>query len=331
MGMKDKIIPENPIDLVPLTDPLDDLCGKLIDEISVIKKTPLTGALSPAGRQRFQRNCQVIGMVQKSLTARNLAILQVYEEEQWKEEFPTVIEFAKAIADMSKQQLFKVLDQARVHYVFANSGLLGIRPTGRCREELVKVDEDHWIPAWEFTLDMCKDDGVSQSLARDALRDYCRDHGIYFGRRLPNGTSLRLPPPNNSAEADEEPQDDWKTKLTPDMKKAIRCAVGAEVVESIETSFANKSAENVILDSILSLEPSKFGPEDAVPWKELLRLIHHHEPEIYQTLILLALEHCTEVIGNAVMVRCHKNLEGNANRRSKRSRKRTNNQKTSSD
>lgn len=313
MEMKDNILSENPIELVPLLhesvlapDPLDGLSAKLVKEISAIKKTSRTGRLSPAGKQRYRRNCEIIRMVQKGLTPRNLAILQVYEEEQWKEEFPTVADFAKAFADLSKSQLFKVLDEGRIYYVFADAGLLAILPTGRCREELVKVEMAHWIPAWKFALESC------------------RDHKIPFGRRCPNATSFQLPsPPDNGTEAMDEPPEDWKTRLTPEMKKFIRGVVSFNVVERVESSFATKAAENVILDSILSLEPSKLGPEDALPWKELFQLIHRHEPEVYQTLILLALERCKDVIGKAVLARCRKNEEGKALYRRNRGKKTT--------
>ncbi len=323
--MKEDIQPESAIESIPLLndaliapDPLEDLSAKLVKEISAIKKVCRTGLLPPEGKQRYRRNCEIIRMVEKGLTTRNLALLQVYEEEQWKEEFPTITDFAKAFADLSKPQLFKVLDEARVYYVFAAEGLLAVRPNGRCREELVKVDIDHWIAAWQFARDACRDEGISAGLVRDALRDYCRDHQIPFGRRQPNGTSLRLTAPSKQGEQPEEPDGGWTAKLTPELKSVIRRVVSPEVLDRIETSFATKATENVILDSLLALQPSKLASEDARPWKELFETILREEPEVYRTLILLALEMCRNVLDGIVLARCRKNLEAKALHRRKK-------------
>lgn len=325
MDMEEHNPPDNAIERILMlqdalmpNDPLDHLSEKLVKEISAIKEMPLPGVLSPAGRQRYRRNCEIIRMVEKGLTARNLAILQVYEEEQWRAEFPTIADFAKAYADLSKSQLFKVLDHARIHYIFAREGMLAIRPNGRCREELVKVDISHWIAAWQFALEACRDEGISQGLVRDALRDYCRDHRIPFGRRQPNGTSLRLTAPCRQEEAAEETGGDWKTRLTPGMKSIIRRVVSPKVVDRIETSFAIKAAENVILDSLLALQPSKFGREDALPWKELFQTIQREEAEVYRTLVLLALERCRDVLDEIILARCRKNVEAKAFHRRKK-------------
>lgn len=324
-SMQEHNPPDNAIERIPqlldavmATDPLDDLSEKLVQEISAIKMMPQTGLLSPAGRQRYRRNCEIIRMVEKGLTARNLAILQVYEEEQWREEFPTVAEFARTYAGLSKPQLFKVIDEARVHYVFAAAGLRAVRPSGRCREELVKVAASHWIAAWQFALDACRDDGLSASLVRDALRDYCRDHRIPFGRRQPNATSFQLTASRHQEEAGEEQDGDWKTKLTPGMKTVIRRVVSPEVVDRIEASFATKAAENVILDSLLALRPSKLDTEDALPWKELFQTIQREEPRVYPNLVLLALERCRDVLDESVLARCQKNVEAKAFHRRKK-------------
>jgi hypothetical protein len=136
----------------------------------------------------FRENCVMIRKANLGLALRNYSLLEIYAAHQWRADYQSVEHFAKSVADLSKGQLMKCIDSAAIALAMVEAGLEVVAPSGRQVEELAKVQCDHWAPAWRYALKVFVTDGRSASVAQYALRDYCRDRDIPFGRRKPNGS-----------------------------------------------------------------------------------------------------------------------------------------------
>jgi hypothetical protein len=291
----------------------DVFARQLVDENRAIRSQTRGRELSAAGKLRYRRNRLIVSQVKRALTVSDLVLLQVSEEEQWREEFQTVEEFAEKYAGLSSSQFYKVLDSARVYQVFAEEGCLAERPKGRYVEELVKVVAcEHWIAAWEFARDMCRDDGLSKNGVRDALRDYCRDRQLVFGRRAPNGTSFRLLAPED-ASVEEPPEDgNWKNQLSVEQRSCLRRLVDPKVLEEVRAAFSTKPPEVIILDSLVGLPDPGFDAQDRQAWGGFLEFLRIYAPAESERLLGLMIASLGGPVTQQVLARCKKNRDAKA-------------------
>lgn len=306
-----------PLNTSPLSS---ESVGKLLQELDYARHiATATPDLSEAERKLFQQNCAIIRQAKIALVIRNNAILQVYEGAQWREHYDSVEEFANQYAGMSKSQLFKCVDEARVIEVFGRENLISCVPTGRHVEKLVKVPQGHWISAWTYALEQCEEDGLSEKRVEFALHDYCRDRKISFGRQKSNGkggtyTSLMLPVPRYTAE-DLPPLKDaiesWVGNLSSEQEKKICDVIPVSVFRDIETAFKTKRPVELILETALQTNSGKKISEEEIEGVSMvLELIRENDPVAYREVTLEALIGFRERHLTKLRQRCRKNQKG---------------------
>lgn len=275
--------------------------------------------LSPEERKLFEDNCLIIRQTRVALVVRNHKLLEVFEARQWREKYKSVIEFAKQVADLSKSQLYKCLDEARLVDVFAREKLTNSMPKGRYVELLVRLPKEHWIAAWTRVQDECADHELSVIKARDILRDFCRDRKIPFNRRKPNGenadpaySSFLLPAPK--ADAKKKAEDgEWIHSLSEDQEKQICGIVSEALRKAIDAAFKTKKSSEIILETLSeSGMKNEFSAEEFKGLSVVLGLLKEHDPESYKRLALQALHGLKENLGKKLRQRCDKNQKGRA-------------------
>lgn len=295
-----------------------------LQRITAAKHCPPSFAtLSIEERERFESNCAIIKRARAALILRNLALYEIYVARQWREDYQNIEDFARNHAEMSKGNLYKCIDDARVIYVFSAAGWKGLKPSGHYTGLIVKVAEEHWLAAWSFALEWCVTTSFSESNVRDALRDYCRDHRIDFGRRRPNGlsegglgTSFLLPETTSKT---ERPAPKLERNLTPEIAKVFIGAISADTIQEIESAFAHKSAESVILNAIRSHLPlPNLTEEEKDNLGAFLEVLREDYPEEYGSFVLLGLANCREVLRQTVRKLCRKNSAGRADYQKKK-------------
>ena len=191
--------------------------------------------LSARERQRFLRNCELINRVNIAVEIRNYALLEIYETQQWRSDYSTIAAFAKSIK-MSKSQFFKCIDSARIQIQMAEAGMFAVAPRGREIELLAKIDPTHRIAAWCHARRVAQRDGESLSVILLALRDFCREIGIPFGRIRENGSANTGLPVDKSApipqrvtveveSKDISAQTDWIAELSDEEKSTFEAVI----------------------------------------------------------------------------------------------------------
>lgn len=229
-------------------------------------------SLSAWESERFAENCQVLKKVSLGLEIRNHLLLEIFETNQWRAHYQTVETFAKEVADMSKGQLMKCIDSARIAQLFHDAGMRATAPTGRQVELLAMVTEDHRIAAWVYAMRVLEVDGTSDENVRVALRDYCRDRNLQFGRRKPNGyknigfpSSFLLSPPTVSENKIVEALECEKTAspLGPENEVFLCSLISKGILTKAEQAFRRKSVQAVVSDIVEKLcEECHADPEN---------------------------------------------------------------------
>jgi hypothetical protein len=118
--------------------------------------------LTESERDRFSRNCELVRRVGVAIEIRNYVLLEIYETKQWRADYRTIKEFAQAVG-LSKSQLFKCVNAARINLLMAEAGLLAVAPKGRQAELLAKkIEPKHQVEAWRHVLGVAhtKGDGI---------------------------------------------------------------------------------------------------------------------------------------------------------------------------
>lgn len=187
-----------PIDLLKFQQPGGPIPtpGKMLfDRLQQAMKDQTEGVeLSPAEAERFKDNCTVIRRAKRDLALRNYLLLEIHDTKQWRHQYQSFEDFAKVEADIGKSQAQKCIDSARIMIDMVGAGMDSVAPQGRQIEEVIKVQEGHRVDAWRHVLKVYQSDGRSTDTTKAALRDYCRDHDLTFGRRKPNGSkNIGLP------------------------------------------------------------------------------------------------------------------------------------------
>ncbi|MDP4625913.1 MAG: hypothetical protein NWT08_12330 [Akkermansiaceae bacterium] len=150
--------------------------------------------LSSNEAKRFSENCTVLRRINRDYSLRNYLLLEVHATKQWRNQYQSFEDFAKIEAGLSKAQARRSIDSAKVMIEMIEAGMEHTAPQGRQIEEVIKVPQGHRIEAWRHVLKVYESDGRSADTTKAALRDYCRDRKITFGRRKPNGSkNIGLP------------------------------------------------------------------------------------------------------------------------------------------
>ena len=194
-----------------------------------------TPQLSARERQRFLRNCELISRVNVAIEVRNYVYLEIIETQQWRSDYPTIAAFAKSVG-VSKSQLYKCADSARINLQMAEAGMFAVAPRGREIELLAKIDPTHRIAAWCHARRVAQRDGESLSVILLALRDFCREIGIPFGRIRENGSANTGLPVDKSApipqmvtvaveSTDVSAQVDWIVDLSDEEKSTFEAVL----------------------------------------------------------------------------------------------------------
>ena len=279
---------------------------------------PLGGPLPPEERARYETNREFVKKTGKLNILRNLILLEIWERGQWRFEFQDIKDFALQVADLSKAQLYKCIDDAKILRVFARNETTA--PRGRMVEEICKVPEEHWIEAWRYAHEVTKETGLSQESARIALRDYCRDHQLRYGRRDTNPPSLKkgttvpvdaatveIACQDPEAAIQEEPVGEAQP-LDAGQQEILTHAVSPAILRRVEKCFPTKRPHEVVLYNIRSNYPeARVTPEEQRHVTELLGLLASHHPEVAEKMMLHGLKHVKETIEAAVVKYCKKN------------------------
>ncbi len=180
--------------------------------------------LSAAESQRFVENRTVIRRVKRELELRNYLLLEIHQARQWRNQYQSLEDFARIEAGIGESQLRKCIDSATVMIDMVEAGMEHIAPKGRQVEEIIKVPRSHRPEAWRHVLQVFQRDGRSTDTTINALRDYCRDRDLTWGRRKPNGSkNIGLPSLvrvsgrilNKTRDGRQKPTDtDWVGNLT---------------------------------------------------------------------------------------------------------------------
>jgi hypothetical protein len=311
--------------LLPAIDPNESEqreLQKIIKEMDAFNAShPIALVMVPEEEVRYKRNREFVKRTASVNKIRNLILLEIWERGQWRSEFNDIEEFAQQVAGLSKSQFYKCLDETKVLREFSRQNLESIAPRGRFIEELVKVPENYWVDAWSFALKVSKEDGISISRVEIALSDYCRDHGLPFGRRKPNHSSL--PKATSSLKVDslnaevigmttpeEESNSHWPDHLTDQEELTIYSAVSPQIIKKLKRGFSHKKPQEVILNTIISGIPdSTITEPEQQALKKLLTLLNSKEPDTAKKLVNHALESIRGTIESSVLKYCKKNTD----------------------
>lgn len=255
--------------------------------------------LSPAESQRFQENRTVIRRVKRELELRNYLLLEIHQAKQWRNQYQSLEDFAQIEAGISESQLRKCIDSATVMIDMVEAGMEHIAPKGRQVEEIIKVPRSHRPEAWRHVLKVFERDGRSTDTTTSALRDYCRDRDLTFGRRNPNGSkNIGLPSLvrlsgrilNKTRDARQKPVDtDWVGNLTSfeeGVFSKLHCATNTQESDSTPVPEIPVTKSIEILTAIASASGTKAATDRM---GAVLALIAEKDPNLANNLVQVAL------------------------------------------
>jgi hypothetical protein len=265
----------------------------------------------------FAENCDVLRKVGMGLALRNYVLLEIYEARQWRAHFQSVEKFAEAVAGISKSQLMKCIDSAKIAMDFHEAGMGAVAPHGRQVELLAMVSAEHRIAAWSHALQVFAVDGESTETARLALRDYCRDRNVRFGRRkssksknigIPSSFLLPAPSPDHSATA-KKPSDVGvgQAPLSDLAERFIISLADASVVAEARTTLRRKSVATVLCEIVEQMSAESGEDEEVqriIAGLDSLRTTH---PELVEGLRMASLRGLPTLISERLLRRVREN------------------------
>jgi hypothetical protein len=231
--------------------------------------------------------------------------LEIHEARQWRAEYQSVKDFAKNFAKMSKGHLMKCVDSAAIRLIMVEAELDAVAPTGRQVEALAKVAPDYRIPAWLYALEVFEVDGKSDAVAGNALRDFCRDRNLTFGRRQPNGSKnigLSSSLLSNQSQFEMDPMlqkarnpADW-TNISEAEERTLSNILPTDLLEKVERELSGERPGMVVRDLLSALESHYCDPQTSQRMLEMMRLVGEKNPLMAENLIKLAVFKLIDVI-----------------------------------
>jgi hypothetical protein len=271
--------------------------------------------LTEAEARSFRENCLVIQKAGIGLELRNYGLLEVFAAQQWRAEYQSVEEFAKKWANLSKGQLMKCIDSARIALVMADAGLGAVAPSGRQVEVLAMVEPDHRVAAWKFALAAFETNANSASEARHFLRNYCDMHEIAFGRRKPNGSKKSrqggTKPPDGEA-AIAEPtilpknRRDWTEYLSNSEDQTLIGILHIDTLQDALMEFEGNSPGKMIGNILREIGSDEFTDQIPEHMEAALSLVYRKDPVIEERLRKLALRLLAKTISQKLEDRIRK-------------------------
>ena len=303
-------------------DAFESAIKKAVREMDAYNAAHPAGAALPTEEKaRYEKNREFIKKTAKLNRFGNLVMLEIWERGQWRIEFQNVEDFAWKVAELSKSQFYKCLDDARILRRFELAGIGCAPPRGRLVEEICKVPEEHHVAAWIYAQEVTKDSSLTQESAKVAFRDYCRDHQLTHGRRetnppamdrgvsAPESAVAELVCKDPEAAVESEPVSEL-LPLGAEEEKILTRAVSPAVSKRIEKCFPTKKPHEVILYNLLTNYPeARFSPDDRTGLVELLKLLQARHPKIVEEVILGALKHIRGTVEATVVKYCKKNTD----------------------
>ena len=263
-------------------------------------------ALTEVEANSFRENCSVIQRAKIGLELRNYTLLEIYAARQWRAHYQSVEHFAKAGAGMSKGNLMKCIDAAAISLAMVENGLEAVAPTSRQVEELAKVPCDHWAPAWRYALEVFITDGRSANVAHYALREYCKDRGLPFGRRKPNGEKdiglLKFLSPSRKSAKKHAPikklkrSIDWMDHLSASEERILAGILQNDLVEKAKAQSSGKSSGKFVGEILRQIGSDGCNDQMAENMEAAFALMIEKDPPVAKKLFKLALCSLSEVV-----------------------------------
>ena len=255
--------------------------------------------LNEAESQSFRQNCEVIRMAGIGLQLRNYSLLEVYEGQQWRAKFQSIKEFAEKVASLSKSQVMKCIDSAKISLLMAAAGLGAVAPRGRQVEELAKVAPEHRLAAWQAVLLAFELHGNSVSETKHVLCNYCDEHGIRFGRREPNGSKKgghgsAMQPDHSNANAvtpHQQPENrkDWTENLSNSECDTLIGILPSDVLVDAVCEFDGKNPGEEIGKIVQEIGSEQHNDKTSERMEAALNLVVEKDPVTGEKLRKLGL------------------------------------------
>lgn len=258
--------------------------AKLVEQMNYAMRIPGDApVLTDEESKLYRVNCQIIRHTRVALVYRNHALLQVYECRQWREQYRSVVEFARGEANLSKSQLYKALDEARVVETFAREKLVNCMPTGRYVELLVRLPANHWIAAWTLILGESDENGLSLVKRETFSGTIAGTENCHLreGSRMDTAKIRRFPrscshPPRRRTKIQGQKEAGGKN-LSSEEEKAVCSLLSASLLKTLETAFKKPPTE-IILDTLTEAGSSPQFTEDEFQGLSLvLSLLREHD------------------------------------------------------
>ncbi len=256
--------------------------------------------LSPVEADRFRDNRTFIRGVKTDLKLRNYILLEVHDTKQWRHDYQSFEHFAKAEAGIGKSQAQKCIDSARVMIDMVGADMESVAPRGRQVEEVIKVPEGHRTDAWRHVLRVYQHDGCSIDTTRAALRDYCRDRGIPFGRRKPNGSkNIGFPSlvgiegsavGESGARKRKPSKSDWVSNLSNSEKQVFEKLNSATRCGKPESLPPAEIPVSLSIQTLTVIADSEANGEASEKMRAVLTVLSEKDPTLANQLLHVALD-----------------------------------------
>ena len=262
--------------------------------------------LTQCERDRFARNCELIRRVGVAIEIRNYALLEIHETKQWRSDYRTIKEFAQAVG-LSKSQLHKCVNAARINILMAEAGLLAVGPKGRQVELLTKkIAPEHQVEAWRHVLNVAhtKGDGIKViEMALDAFSEELANPNA----KLQDANSKKKVPltienavielDNNTSSAPA--QIEWISKLEPSEESIFGCLMTIETWHATREDphqSRGRSMAHALVGAALATLDNKRGTDDTLEAiKHVTRKDRRLKRAFFQLGLQLIAKHVNEV------------------------------------
>lgn len=230
--------------------------------------------LTESERDRFSRNCELVRRVGVAIEIRNYVLLEIHETKQWRADFRTIKEFAQAVG-LSKSQLHKCVNAARINILMAEAGLLAVGPKGRQVELLTKkIDPKHQVEAWRHVLRVAhtKGDGIKViEMALDAFSEELANpdaklHDVNSKKKVSLTIENAVIELDNKTSSVPD-QIEWISSLEPSEEQLFGCLLTIETWHATRddpNQSRGRSMAHALVESALTTLDNKRGTDDAL-------------------------------------------------------------------
>jgi hypothetical protein len=253
-----------------------------------------------AERQYLQRIEGRMRAVKKDIIRRNFDLLALFRGNHWREQYTSLEDFAREHAGLSAKHLRKVLDETRQAELFLRAGLYRICPEGQYAQLLLQVaDDERKIEAWEYARIKISEHGKSRDNVRDALRDYCSQREIAYGRRK-----------ESQKERERRLQRSVKkTTCLTDTTPCLNVATLANILSPrtlalLAGTCTDGDLEAAMMAALGNLSANRSNDRRAATMRTMLNRLRETDREIFHRLTVLGLIAIAEKIEECALQYC---------------------------